>query len=91
MIHAHQAVAAVARELAHAVYEECARDNAWYRRHRNRAAFIHRVAPLLIGDARASLAQMLTMENVSEFQKGVIMEALAQDQTVPRGKGVTVQ
>ena len=86
-IHAHKIVAHVAAEMAQAVYEECAKNNAWYAKYRDRAAFVRGLAPELIGQARAVLTDMLTRFYVSEHEKDSIMDALAADQTVPRGKG----
>jgi len=86
-VHAHKMVAHIAREMAQAVYEECAKDNAWYAKYRNRAAFVRGLAPELIGQARAVLTEMLMRPGVSDYEKDTIMDALAADQTVPRGKG----
>lgn len=90
-VHAHRMVAHLATEMAQAVYERCARDNAWYRGHCDRAAVVRALAPELIPDARAALADMLARPGTPDEQKLLIMDALAADQTVPRGPGVTIQ
>lgn len=89
-VHAHKIVAHIAMEMAQAIYEACARDNAWYRRHKDRAAFVRVVAPELVSQARATLTDMLTRSSVSEHEKAVIMDALAADQAIPRGARGTV-
>ena len=90
MTYAHVAVADIAREMAQAVYEEAAKDNKWYAAHRNRMKFVRELAPKLISHAREVLTEMLQKNTVSDFEKDQIMEILAADQGVPRGKGTSV-
>lgn len=84
-VHAHKIVAHIAMEMAQAVYEECAKDNAWYREHKDRGAFVRTLAPSLVSQARATLTDMLGRTGVSDHEKSVIMDALAADQAIPRG------
>lgn len=84
-VHAHKLVAHVAMEMAQAVYEACARDNAWYRGHRDRTAFVRALAPEMVPQARATLTDMLARNTVSEQDKAIIMDVLAADQAIPRG------
>ena len=88
MRHAHRIVADIAVEMAQAVYEEAAKDNRWYAEHKDRAAFVRRVAPELLTHARETLTDMLLKPSVSEHEKEHIIEILAADQSVPRAKGL---
>ena len=90
-VYSHKLVANVAANMAQEVYEEAARDNKWYARHRDRKAFIRRLAPELVQDARNLLTDMLTRPSVLDHEKEIIIEALAMDQHVPRGAGTTIQ
>jgi len=75
---AHKLVMRTAREMAGAVYEVCARDNAWYKLNPSQPHFINVTWPKLIPQARATLARMLAM-NYPESLKAEIADALIKD------------
>lgn len=89
-IYAHKLIAETAREMAKAVYEECASNNAWYAANPSRRNFVRHAAPTLIQQARETLTDMLQQPDVSEAQKAEIMDALVQDRSIPRGAGTRV-
>ena len=88
MRHAHRIVADIAVEMAQAIYEEAARDNKWYKEHKDRTAFVRRVAPELLSHARETLTDMLLKPYVTDHEKEHIIQILAADQGVPRSKGL---
>ena len=88
--YAHKMVAHIAQEMAQAVYEDCAKDNFWYFLNKDRDAFVKKLAPTLINEARATLTDMLTRKDVPESQKELIFDALKADREIPRG-GVAVE
>jgi hypothetical protein len=80
-------------EMAEAVFEEAmSKDNNLYRGMKAshpgkstkalRKIFVKNAAPRLLGDARATLAKMLTT-NIDEALKASIYEALTLDNAVP--------
>jgi len=89
-LNAHRLVAKTAIEMAEAMFELYAQDNAWYRKMRAdgavtekqaRKVFVERVAPRLLEDARKTLVSMLGQPEdvVSEHMKQEIYEALLLD------------
>jgi mRNA degradation ribonuclease J1/J2 len=82
--HAHKSVASLAAEMAQAVYEECAQNNAWYSANPNRRVWVRKNAPQFIKDARATLTEMLISDHVSEKEKEEIYDILLQDNSIPR-------
>jgi hypothetical protein len=90
-MHAHKVVAHVAAEMAQGVYEECAKDNAWYAMHKDRNAFVRELAPRLVHTARGVLAEMLKEPGRSEADKRHLYQALLDDVTIPRGGKSFVQ
>ena len=90
-VHAHRMVAHLAAEMAQAVYERCARDNAWYRLNKDRDAVVRGLAPEMIPHARAALTDVMMRPGTPDEQRAIIMDALTADQAIPRGAGVTVQ
>lgn len=88
--YAHKMVAHLAQDMAQAIYEECAKDNFWYFLNKDRKAFVAKLAPTLLDEARAQLTDMLTRKDIPEDQKELICDALKADREIPRG-GVAVE
>lgn len=84
-VHAHKMVAHLAEEMAQAVYEECAKNNVWFKANPNRGTFVKFAAPTFISQARATLAEMLGNPHVPESEKEIIFDALQADRSIPRG------
>lgn len=81
---AHKLIAATAREMAEALFEEWARENSFhaaFRTKKARALFVSRVAPKLFEDARRALTSMLGDPNIPESTKEQIYEAILLDAT----------
>lgn len=86
--HAHVLVAKTAKEMAGALFEEMMRDNALYKQWKAQCPeltpkklqqrFILQAQPLLLEQARATLAKMLTGP-YPEALKDQIADALIQD------------
>lgn len=86
-MHVHHLVAATAKEMAGAVYDELAtRDNAWYKRNPNRRGYVRATYHLMVEQARGVLAQMLQKPDLDEAQKDQIEEALQLDHSLRRGR-----
>lgn len=92
-LHAHKLVAETAEEMAQALFEIYASENAIYKQMRMngqitekhaRAKFVGRVAPTLFEDARKTLATMLAQpdDRVTQHMKTEIYEALIADNEV---------
>jgi hypothetical protein len=90
---AHKLIMKTAVDMAQAVFEEAmSKDNELYRGMKAahpgkserylRRVFVSNMAPRLLGDARATLAQMLTLD-IDEALKRDIYEALTLDNAVP--------
>ena len=90
---AHKMVMDLAVKMADEVFEEAmSRDNELYRGMKDahpgkgtkylRRIFVSNLAPRLLGDARATLAKMLTTP-IDEALKASIYEALTLDNAVP--------
>lgn len=85
----HEMIAATAKNMAEELYETLAKDNNWYARNPNRRAFVRRVWPSLVSQARATLAGMLGGSYPEEL-KEKIADALIKDEelrTVRRALG----
>jgi hypothetical protein len=87
-IHCHKMVADTAKGMAAAVYEELAKNNAWYELNRSQQVFVEKTYGSLIEQARQVLAQMLSSKTVEEQQKEIIFEALLLDKSLQQGRGV---
>lgn len=83
---AHELVAATAREMASALYEELAQDNGWYKANPDLADFVERTRGSLLTQARAVLAGMLNKPALPDEQKDLILEALVLDNELPRAR-----
>lgn len=92
-LHAHKMVAETATEMAQALFEVYASENAMYKQLRKngeiteghaRAKFVARVASMLFEDARKALAVMLAQsdDRVTQHMKTEIYEALIADNEV---------
>jgi hypothetical protein len=88
--YAHKMVAHLAQEMAHALYEEAAKDNEWFREHPDPRPFVAIWAPRVLDEARAQLTDMLTRHDLPDDQKELIFDALKADREIPRG-GVAVE
>ena len=74
----HKLVAKTAKEICAAVYEELARDNAFYNAWPNQRAFVRVHWAQFIEHARSTMTDMLT-GNYPESMKDEIMDALTKD------------
>ncbi len=93
--HAHWRVAALAKEMAHEVYDELMKRNDWYDLWKNahpglssrglENAFVSKNWHKFVEGARATLAGMLT-QPYDEDLKNAIYEALVDDSTLIRGR-----
>lgn len=83
---AHPLIAETAKELAGAYYEDFARDNLFYKMYPNQRMFIRREAIRFIQLARETLGKLCGTKNISDEQKEDILEALALDSSLPRGR-----
>lgn len=92
---AHFIVAQTAKDMAAAMFEEMMKDNGRYTAWKKlcpdltpdklQTRFIAQMWPLLIKQARATLAQMLAT-NISETLKAQITDALIKDASLKRGR-----
>lgn len=81
--YAHEMLAQTAKEMAGAWYEEAAHDNEFYKFYPKQKMFINREWSKFIPAAKATLAQMLGMTMVPEWQKEQIMDALVKHASLP--------
>lgn len=83
---AHTVVADLCAQMANEVYDELALDNKWYKKHRNRRAFVgphlEANAMLYVKEARRILATLLTDPNLPLEEKDKIHDALTKDAAV---------
>jgi len=82
----HPHIRTVAREMAGALYEELALNNLWFGLNPSQKAFIDRVAPSLIDQARMTLGEALGRPDVAEDVKAEIAEVLFADATLQFGR-----
>lgn len=95
-IHAHNLVASVAVNAAYELYEVMMVDNvyyeAWKRKHPGKSPkalaqlFVEANAERCVPIARATLAGLLTSPTISESYKESIVEALALDSSLMKGR-----
>ena len=82
----HELIAATAKEMAAALYDEMMLDNAVYAQAKakgiSRKAFVGKAWPTLVQQARSTLVTMLT-GTLSDTLKGQIEDALIMDNTLP--------
>lgn len=100
-MHAHNMVASVAVNAAYELYETLMGDNvmydAWKRKHPGKSAkalallFVRDNVERCIPIARATLAGLLTSPTLSEEHKESIVEALALDATLMKGRAQPAQ
>lgn len=81
--YAHHMVMAVALGIADALYEECAKNNEWYKHNKSRRNFVKKTAPEFFAQAREILVDMLAT-NITESEKQDIYDALLADASIPR-------
>lgn len=87
----HPQVKEIAVGIAEAMYERLAgrgtpESNLWYEQNKDRAAYIERQWPLLIQQARATMAQMLGSFVIDDEMKQKIHQALIEDQQFRAGR-----
>ena len=87
----HPQVKEVAVGLAEAMYEKLAgrgtpESNVWYQQNKDRAKYVERQWPLLIPEARATLARMLASPAYDDEMKEKIHYALVQDHALRAGR-----
>lgn len=75
---AHRMIRDTAYEMAAAVWEQCAKNNDWYNKFPNQKVFANNEWPKFVGEARATLAEMLK-GNIDEDLKERIADALIKD------------
>lgn len=80
---AHQMVAHVQQEMAQEIYEELAKNDAFYKQHPDRNEFVKMCAPTLRDAARGVLSEQLARHDVPHEQKEAIYEALLLDKVIP--------
>lgn len=95
MVHAHKMIVAVAKEMAHEVYDRVMRNNEVYDQWKKVcpeltrdlavALFVDHLYPYLIEDARATLAGTLAT-NIDEDLKEQISEAIIRDTAFREGR-----
>lgn len=87
-LNAHAMVAAMAIEMAQAMWEVYAQDNVLYRKMRAdgtvtekaaRRLFVERVAPRMLEEARGALVDLMTAPNTPQYSRDQIEEALILD------------
>lgn len=86
--YAHKMVAELQVEMAHAVYDALAskphgEGDRFVQDYPSETAFVNMVAPTLRDDARATLAEMLARDDVSDSDKNKIYDALLMDACIP--------
>lgn len=94
-VHCHKLIRATAIEMAGELYDQVMKDNKIYEYWKticpdltptlSEILFIEKMWPHLIGQARATLAKMLTT-NISEDLKQTVYDALCKDATLKRGR-----
>jgi hypothetical protein len=86
---AHELVAATAKGMAECLYEELAKDNVFYKNNPDQKKFVNMMYPILIEQARTTLAGMLG-GGFPEALKEQIHDALVKDSTLPRKRNAGV-
>lgn len=94
--HAHNMVVKLSKEMAGAMYDTLMKKNEWYAEWQRKnpectpkqleLRFIERTHGTLIEEARATLAQMLSIPSIDELTKEKIYESLLLDKTLTRGR-----
>lgn len=79
----HELIAATAKEMAGAWYEEAAHDNEFYKFYPGQVGFIKREWGRFVEAARISLVKMLGMPATPEWQKEQIHDALIKHASLP--------
>jgi hypothetical protein len=83
-VNAHKLVSNLCEEMAQTIYEELAKRNNFYAMYPDRREFVREIAPTLREDARRTLAEMLSRNDVALHEKEAIHEALILDKTIPQ-------
>lgn len=81
--YAHEMVAQTAKEMAGCWYEEAAHDNEFYKFYPCQKMFVNKEWKRFVNPAKATLAQMLGLFEVPEWQKEQIMDALIKHASLP--------
>lgn len=86
----HELIRDTAVEMAEALYEECAkRSNEWWAERPDRKKWVQETWPLLIEEARSTLAKMLSGP-LPDNLKEQIFDAISLDNTVRSGRGIQI-
>lgn len=80
---AHKLVADTAKEMAGAFYEDAARDNAFYKHYPSQNFFVNREHHRFIDMAKQQLSLMLGRNDIPEWQKEIIFDALVKHASLP--------
>lgn len=80
---AHELIAKTAEEFAGAWYEEAAHDDTFYHYYPSQKMFIKREYWRFIDTAKQQLALMLGREDVAEWEKEQIFDALVKHASLP--------
>jgi len=85
---AHRLVRDLCLEMANAVYEELATlHNNFVKMNPDRRAYVNRIAPSLVAEARHTLAALLDdSHHLPDTDKQTIFDALLLDSTIPQAK-----
>ena len=78
----HVYVRKIAKEMAGAVYESCAKDDAFFAAYPSERAFITKAWPLYVGEARQSLVALLGSPSVHETLKEKIFDIVLKDKAL---------
>jgi hypothetical protein len=83
---AHPEIVKLAIEIGNTIYEQYAsRGNVWHKQYPDRLAYVRKVLPYLIEEARATMAKTLAT-NIDERTKERIHQILIEDQRIrPQG------
>lgn len=86
----HKLVVNVAKEIAATMYEAFARlDDRWYAANPSQDAYVKEAWPLLLEQARATLANLIAQTR-DEHLKDEIFDALVKDNAIRSGRGIQI-
>lgn len=85
----HKRIKKIAVEMAHAYYEDAARNNTFYKFYPDAAFFVKREWKRFVLHARNSLVDCLKSNQLNETQKEEIMDVLLLDRSLPQGVAPT--
>ncbi len=84
---AHKLIAIWCVERAHEIYEENAtRYDSFAKLNPDRTAYVNRIAPTLVAEARRELSAALADPHLPDEEKQAIFDALMLDSSIPQSK-----